>query len=348
MSTPRRKTLEVTRRAKVSGAGATVLLADDDRAVIERIKAGLVGQGYDFIEASDGQSALSALREHQPDLLVMDVHMPVLSGVEVCRIVKANQGQGGFGFIPVILMTARTNSSNKVEGLELGADDYLVKPFDMLELSARLKSMLRLKSLQDALVEKNRLLDQANRELDRKRLELLELSRTDSLTGLINRRHFDERLAAEFARASRYQSPLSCFLLDIDHFKKVNDTWGHPFGDHVLREVAQVAKKALRDVDVLCRYGGEELIALLPETSPADAAAAAERVRYGIETLKLSYVDPDDVTRLKQPVKCTASIGVATWPRGTVDSPQMLVQAADDCLYAAKQAGRNQVRQHVD
>ena len=340
--TPRRKTLEVARRAKLKSGGATILIADDDRAVVAKVKDGLLGQGYDFIDAADGQSALSALREHQPDLLVMDVHMPKLSGVEVCRIVKANQGQGGFGFIPVILMTARTGS--KVEGLELGADDYLVKPFDMLELSARVKSMLRLKSLQDELIDKNLKLDLANRELDRKRLELLELSRTDGLTGLINRRHFDERLHAEFARAMRYQSPLSCFLLDIDHFKKVNDTWGHPFGDHVLREVAQVAKKALRDVDVLGRYGGEELIALLPETGPEEAAAAAERVRYGVETLKLT-ADADGGE--KERVRCTASIGVATFPQGNMQTAERLVQTADDCLYAAKQGGRNQVRQQV-
>ncbi len=318
----------------------TLLVADDDRTIISHIRAGLDGQGYDFVECHDGAQVLSAIRASQPDLLLMDVEMPSLGGVEVCRIVKANQGAQGFGFIPVILMTA-SRAGGKVESLELGADDYLVKPFDMLELSARVKSMLRLKGLQDALVEKNRELDRANKELEEKRQALLTLSRTDGLTGLINRRHLEERLAQEFARAQRYQAPLSCLLLDIDHFKRFNDTWGHPFGDVVLREVASVAKKALRDVDVLARYGGEELLALLPETSPEEAWRAAERVRLGVEALSLTCENADG----RHDVRCTASIGVATFPGDGVKTQQALVSAADECLYAAKANGRNQVRQ---
>lgn len=316
--------------------GRTILVADDDRTIISQVRAGLDGSGYDFVECHDGTQVLSAIRAHQPDLLLMDVEMPGLGGVEVCRIVKATPG---FGFIPVILMTA--GRTGKVEGLELGADDYLIKPFDMLELSARVKSMLRLKALQDALVDKNRELDRANKELEEKRQELLHLARTDGLTGLINRRHFEERLASEFARSERYRSPLSCFLLDIDHFKKVNDTWGHPFGDVVLREVAAAAKKALRDVDVLARYGGEELVALLPETSPEEAWRAAERVRMAVEAMQLT-TEIDGVTHA---VQVTASIGVSTFPTGTVTSMTALVQVADECLYSAKSNGRNQVRQ---
>ena len=337
----RRKTLEATRREDGlrSLKARTILVADDDRGIISQVRAGLGDSGYGFVECQDGTQVLSAIRAHQPDLLLMDVEMPGLGGVEVCRIVKANQGATGFGFIPVILMTARR--TGKVEGLELGADDYLIKPFDMLELSARVKSMLRLKALQDALVEKNRELDRANKELEERRLELLQLSRTDGLTGLINRRHFEERLASEFTRSERYRAPLSCFLLDIDHFKRVNDTWGHPFGDVVLKEVAGVARRALRDVDVLARYGGEELVALLPETSPEEAWRAAERVRIGVEAMRLTA----QTERGPETVKCTASIGVSTFPSDSADSAESLVQAADQCLYVAKENGRNQVRQ---
>ncbi|MFT3842494.1 MAG: diguanylate cyclase [Myxococcaceae bacterium] len=319
-----------------------LLIADDDRAIVKKVREGLSGLPYRFIEAYDGNGALTALKQHRPDLLLMDVEMPGLGGVEVCRIVKANQSEAGFGFVPVILMTARAGRTGKVESLELGADDYLIKPFDMLELSARVKSMLRMKALQDALVEKNRELDKANKELEEKRLELLRLSRTDGLTGLINRRHFEERLTSEFQRSTRYRSPLSCLLLDIDHFKKVNDTYGHPFGDTVLKEVSQVTRKVLRDVDVLARYGGEELVALLPETSAEEALRAAERVREGIEALRLTFSD-EGRTLL---VKCTASVGVATFPSDEIDGPDALVSAADSCLYEAKQGGRNQVRQH--
>ncbi len=341
MPQARRKTLEVARREEgaLKLEGRLLLLVDDDRGVIELLRRGLAPFGYRFVEAEDGTQALTAIRKHQPDLILMDVEMPGLGGVEVCRIVKANQG-AGFAFTPVILMTAG-RSSGKVEGLELGADDYLVKPFDMLEVSARVKSMLRLKALQDTLVEKNKELDRINRELEEKRSALELLSRTDGLTQLINRRHFEELLQSEWQRSLRYRAPLSCMLLDIDHFKKVNDTWGHPFGDTVLREVAGVARRALRDVDILARYGGEELIALLPETSPEEAWRAAERVRMGVEAMRLTCrtVNPPEQ------VRCTASIGVSTAPAPGIETPEQLVQLADECLYEAKQGGRNQVRQ---
>ncbi|NMO23636.1 diguanylate cyclase, partial [Pyxidicoccus fallax] len=231
-----------------------------------------------------------------------------------------------------------------VEGLELGADDYLVKPFDMLELSARVKSMLRLKALQDALVEKNRELDRANKELARRREELLALSRTDALTGLFNRRYFEERLNEEFARSRRYGSPLSLVMLDIDHFKRINDTYGHPFGDQVLKAVAHTSRSRLREVDLLARYGGEELIALLPETGPEDALKVCERVREAIAALELEEACPGGAPR---PVRLTASLGVATVPAADLTSAEALLRAADISLYAAKGAGRNRVHQHA-
>jgi two-component system cell cycle response regulator len=338
------KSPESRRVPSLEYAGRTVLIVDDDPAHVQHVRQGLAPYGYRFREARDGAQALSAIREHRPDLILMDVEMPGLGGVEVCRIIKANSGEGGFGFIPVILMTAR-QAAGKVEGLELGADDYLVKPFDMLELGARVKSMLRLKALQDALLEKNRELDKANKELARKREELLTLSRTDPLTGLYNRRYFEERLTEEFARARRYRAPLSLAMLDVDFFKRINDTYGHPFGDEVLRAVASVTRARLREVDLLSRYGGEELIALLPETSPAEALSACERVREAIEALHLDYSGQDGV---KKVVRCTASLGLASLPSPTLQTPEDLLRAADECLYAAKGAGRNRVRQHQE
>ena len=339
----RRKTDSGIWRPERPGEERTLLVADDDRAVLSHIRSGLKDAGYRFVEASDGTQVLTALRTEPPDLLLMDVEMPGMGGVEVCRIVKANQGENGFGFLPVILMTAR-RTNGKVEGLELGADDYLIKPFDMLELSARVKSMLRLKALQDALLEKNRQLDTMNRELEDRRLELLELSRTDGLTGLINRRYFDERLEEELRRAQRYRSPLSCFMMDLDHFKRVNDTLGHLFGDSVLKEVALVARRALRDVDILGRYGGEELVALLPQTGPTEALRAAERIRQGVEALALEARGATGQSR----VRCTLSIGVASFPAAGIRTGAELVKVADDCLFAAKEAGRNRVCQAGD
>jgi diguanylate cyclase (GGDEF)-like protein len=305
-------------------------VVDDDPSAVRLVREALAAAGYSFFEAHDGPGALAAIREHHPDLVIMDVEMPGLSGVEVCRIVKANQ-ESTFGFLPIILMTVRAGGS-KVEGLELGADDFVAKPFDRLELSARVKSMLRLKALQDALVEKNR-------ELDQKREELLLLSRTDPLTDLYNRRYFQERLDAEFARSRRYHVPLSCLMLDVDHFKRLNDTHGHSFGDEVLRRIAHTLRATLRQVDLCARYGGEELVALLPETAPPDARFAAERVRASISALELR-AGPD----LRVPV--TASVGVATYPAPDIDSAERLVRTADDRLYEAKAKGRNRVEQH--
>jgi len=323
-------------------AERTILLVDDDPANIQHVREGLASHGYRFREAQDGTEALRSLREVRPDLIIMDVEMPRLGGVEVCRIIKANSGEGGFGFIPVILVTAR-QAAGKVEGLELGADDYLVKPFDMLELAARVKSMLRLKALQDTLMEKNRELDRANKELAQKREELLALTRIDALTGLYNRRYFEERLTEEFVRSTRYRSPLSLVMMDIDHFKRLNDTYGHPFGDEVLRSVARTVKGKLREVDFVARYGGEEMVALLPETGPKEALGACERVREAIASLQLEHRAPNGVCL---EVRCTASLGVASVPAQGVLAVEELLRVADTCLYEAKAAGRNCVRQY--
>ncbi|HEY0096843.1 MAG TPA: diguanylate cyclase [Archangium sp.] len=351
MADSAKKTAEAARRAPPTNplADRTILIVDDDPANIQHVREGLAGPGYRFREAHDGTEALRSLREARPDLIIMDVEMPRLGGVEVCRIIKANGGEGGFGFIPVILVTAR-QAAGKVEGLELGADDYLVKPFDMLELSARVKSMLRLKVLQDALVEKNReldsknqALDRANKELDQKREELLRLTRVDGLTGLYNRRYFEERLAEEFARSARYRSPLSLVMMDIDHFKRLNDNYGHPFGDEVLRTVARTVRGRLREVDFVARYGGEEIIALLPETGPKDAMGACERVREAIASIQLEHRAQDGT---RKPVQVTASLGVASAPAKSLPTMEDLLRAADTCLYEAKGAGRNCVRQY--
>ena len=179
---------------------------DDDRASLAWLRDGLASGNFEYFEAYDGAGALAQVRDQKPDLVLMDVEMPGMGGVEACRIIKANAGAGGFGFLPVILMTAR-RGDGKVEGLELGADDYLVKPIDLLELGARVRSMLRLKGLQDTLVAKVAELEQAQRELEEKRRELLTLSRTDSLTGLFNRGYFEERFAFEFSRGIALRQP---------------------------------------------------------------------------------------------------------------------------------------------
>jgi len=325
-------------------SGRKVLIVDDDRSIVSKVRDGLtaLGPGLELFEANDGTAALSVLRAQRPDLLITDVEMPGMSGMDLCRIVKANQSVSGFGFVPVILVTSRREG--KIEGLELGADDYLVKPFDMQELSARVKSMLRLKALHDELLDKNRALDRANQELETRRLELLQLSRTDPLTGLHNRRYFEERLDLEFERSRRYRVPITCLMLDLDHFKQLNDTHGHASGDEMLRQVSAVAKASLRSVDLLARYGGEELIALLPETALDEARIVAERIRAGIAALAVEKKGAGEPVTLR----CTASIGLATFPAHQIDSSEVLLRFADDALYTAKSTGRDKVHAHAD
>jgi len=305
--------------------GRTILIVDDDRLAVRVLRDELAQGPYRFLEAHDGAGALTAVRDGNPDLVLMDVEMPGLGGVEVCRILKGNQGQ--FGFVPVILMTAR-GPSGKVEGLELGADDYLVKPIEPAELRARVKSMLRLKHSNDRLQEANRQLEQLNARLE-------ELSQTDALTGLHNRYFFDQRIEHELARARRYGSPLAVVMMDIDHFKQVNDGHGHPFGDLVLRGVAQTLKRCLRNVDTLARYGGEELVAVLPETPRPEGIAVAERLRQAVEAERFESAG--------RRVPVTISLGVAVGPRPLVESPHELLKLADAALYRAKESGRNQV-----
>lgn len=321
-------------------ASRKLLLVDDDPAGLALLRQGLSAGDYTFLEAHDGREALVQLRDAKPDLVLMDVEMPGLGGVETCRIIKANSGQNGFGFIPVILMTARAGSG-KVEGLELGADDYLVKPIEPAELAARVKSMLRLKALQDELSAKVRELEQAQETLQQQAQELTQLSRLDPLTQLFNRRYFEERFVAEFARSKRYRSPIILMMIDLDHFKNVNDTRGHPAGDKVLREAAARIKATLRDVDLCARYGGEEFIAVLPETGPPEGQRAGERIRQAIGD------QPVEIDG-QEPLKVTCSVGMAWYPARQLEDHESLLRAADDALYRAKKGGRNRVEYHEE
>ncbi len=306
---------------------AKILVVDDDALICEQVSKILRDAGYQVCNGADGREALAKVRDEQPDLIVMDVEMPYMGGCEVCRIVK-NQKRS-FGFIPIILMTAIDDMNAKVEGLELGADDYLVKPLHWLELTARVKSMLRLKALQTELQQANKRLQNANEKLQ-------ELSMTDPLMGIYNRLYFHKRLDFEFQRSSRYQTPLALLLLDLDHFKRINDTHGHPFGDHVLKETAKLLQSCVRSVDIVARYGGEEIVIACPETDQNRAMCLAERVRESMER----YVFEIDGIR----EKVTTSIGVDIIPNPEIKSPEELLGIADKALYEAKLGGRNCIR----
>jgi two-component system cell cycle response regulator len=302
-----------------------ILVVDDHDDNIELLRARLEAWGYEVESASDGKQALDSVHASPPDLILLDVMMPTVDGNEVARRIKQNPS---LPFIPIIMQTALDSTESKVEGLEAGADDYITKPIEFAELKARVRSMLRIKRLQEELEERERQLLEANERLR-------HMSRTDALTGLENRRSIERQLDVMFAHGERLNEPLSCVMSDLDRFKSVNDTHGHHAGDAVLRQFAAILKRAAREIDVVGRYGGEEFIVLLPGTVVDAAVTFAERVRKEVEAHTFEFEGGS--------IRRTASFGVAGWPHSRVSNCDRIVRAADDALYVAKETGRNRV-----
>jgi two-component system, cell cycle response regulator len=304
---------------------ARILIVDDHEDNVELLRARLESWGFETLSAKDGQEALTAIETSLPDLVLLDIMMPKIDGIEVARRVKNNPD---LPFIPIIMQTALDSTENKVEGLEAGADDYITKPIDFPELKARVKSMLRIKRLQEEVEERERELMEANERLR-------HMSQTDALTGLENRRHIETRLEEMFEHAKRLAEPFSCVMVDLDKFKSVNDEHGHQAGDAVLKQLAKILKNEVREIDHAGRYGGEEFILLLTGTVLDAAVTFAERVRKAIEGHTFTFE--------RGSIQRTASFGVAAWPHPKITNCDGLVRAADEALYVAKETGRNRV-----
>jgi len=270
-------------------------------------------------EPFTAQQLSDALRLHKeahPDLVLLDVMMPHVDGYKLAQMFKRASP-----FVPIILLTALEDIDSKRRGLSAGADEFLIKPVNALELQIRMSSMIRIKRLAD--------------ELERVNRNLAELATIDPLTQVANRRVVEQRLAHEFQRERRYKHPLACILIDIDHFKAVNDNYGHPIGDKVLVEVAAAIRESIRTTDLVARFGGEEFIVVAPETGTAPALLVAERIRRAITEKTTAKMDQG------LPV-VTASLGVATTDVKVVTESE-LVAKADAALYRAKHEGRNRV-----
>jgi two-component system cell cycle response regulator len=277
-----------------------VLVADDDDVSRKVVAAVLARAGYEVLSAGDGAEALAAVRALRPDAVVLDVDMPELDGYEVTRRMRRDPDTSA---IPVLLLTAHSRGVDVADGFAAGADDYLRKPFRWEELETRVH----------ALIERRKLID-----------GLTELARTDALTGLCNRRGWDDELRRELARASRHGHPLALALLDLDRFKGFNDAHGHPAGDSLLRELGQTWPALIREVDLIARLGGEEFALLLPNCGPERALTVVERLRVAV------------------PMAQTCSAGIVEWDgRETADC---LVKRADEALYRAKQSGRDRIQ----
>jgi diguanylate cyclase (GGDEF)-like protein len=296
-----------------------VLVADDSvvpRVVLWQL---LEKAGYPVVAVADGKAALAALEAGGgPRLAILDWNMPGLDGVEVCRRLRAAQRDC---YTYVMLLTARDHRDDLLSALEAGVDDYVSKPFDRSELLARLALGRRLVDLQTQLAAtRDRLHEEATR---------------DGLTGLLNRRAAEEALRRELARAERARQPVAVALADLDRFKKVNDEHGHAAGDAVLRVVAERLQGALRQGDLLARWGGEELLVILPGAGPEVAAEATERLRAAVAAAP--------VTTPEGKVMVTASFGYAVSHEHSRPDFDILLSTADQRLYRAKAAGRNRV-----
>ena len=289
----------------------SVLIVDDVPTNIQ-VLAEALRQEYRVKVATNGTDALSIARQTQPDLILLDVMMPGMDGFEVCRLLKSDSVTNG---IPVIFVTAKDELADEEHGLNLGAADYITKPFHLPIVRARVRNHMRLKQKADLLER---------------------MAHVDSLTGIANRRRFDEALDVEHRRCQRTEQPISLLLIDIDFFKHYNDHFGHGMGDRCLAQVADaLTHNAGRAADLVTRYGGEEFAVILPQTDGDGAMLTAERLREGVLELAIPHAPSAG-----QPL-VTISIGIAT-VIPTIESPtSKLVEEADSKLYAAKAAGRN-------
>jgi diguanylate cyclase (GGDEF)-like protein len=285
-----------------------ILLIDDSKLIHPMVTALLGDEPVTIHSAFSGQTGLVLAVSLRPDLILLDVEMPDMDGFETCRRLKADPITAN---LPIIFLTARAGIEELVRGLNLGANDYVTKPFKLVELLSRVRAALRTSHL-------IRLLE--------------ETALIDALTGLGNRAMFDARFSAEVALRIRSGNPLSCIVLDVDHFKQVNDKYGHPFGDHVLSKVGEALTEICRVEDVACRHGGEEFVVLAPRTSADQAALVAERMRVAIA--KIPFVQKG------QAITVTCSFGVAE-AVGIYD--RLMLERADQALYRSKQQGRNRV-----
>lgn len=289
-----------------------VLAIDDSPDIHALLRARLRGEDVEVHSATSGREGISLARELRPDLVLLDVDLGDETGFDVIQALKAEPDTAD---LLVIFLTGHMDVATKVRGLDLGAIDYVTKPFEPTELRARVRAALRIGHLLGLLATRAQL---------------------DGLTGLWNRRFFDDRLAAQLAGAARARRPLSMVIADVDRFKGINDTYGHPFGDRVLQAVGESLAGHVRLGDLVCRLGGEEFGIILPDTTPEDAIHAAERLRAAVRATV--------ITGPRGPVPVTASFGVAGCIPGPDLTPVQLYTAADEGLYAAKNGGRDAVR----
>lgn len=288
------------------------ILVVDDEPINVDVLGGVLSSLGEIITADNGQAAIDICKSNKPDVVLLDVMMPQMDGYEVCAALKGDEDTSD---IPIIFVTALADDTDEARGIEMGAIDYLTKPVNATVAIARVRNHLELKKYRDYLAE---------------------MAFIDGLTGIPNRRRFEEHLASEWQRGRRSETEMSLILMDIDQFKLYNDTYGHQSGDSCLTLVGQaLAKSAHRPGDMIARYGGEEFVAVLPDTGKDGAIRMAETIRENMAALKIAH-EPSEVSDY-----VTLSMGLVTWRISGDKDPKAMIEAADKALYVAKENGRD-------
>ena len=313
----------------------SILIVDAAAHDLRLLKTILSGeQGWNVVTAQSGAEALRALAKGGVGLVLADLMMPGLGGIELCRRMQTCPDVRG---TPLVILLAGSERAYLGHAYEAGACDYIMKPLDPIEVVTKVRSELRTKEEVDRRRARENQLETCNRELQAENLELLQLSLVDPVTGIANRRHFDEMMDRAWRSAARHHFEIGLILIDIDFFKGYNDRFGHPAGDDCLRRIAnELAAGLLRPDDFLGRYGGEEFAVILPQTDLAGAAVVAERLRYNVESLCILHpASPAGHETISQGLACAVPV-----PNST---PSLLIALADEALYEAKHSGRNQL-----
>jgi diguanylate cyclase (GGDEF)-like protein len=306
------------------GQPTRVLVVDDDYDVRQALADVLVANGYEAIAAPNGKDALKLIeRDDSIDIVLLDMNMPGPDGFDILRSLRERDRRRE---LPVICLSARSAVEDRIAGLRLGAVDYLAKPFDVRELFARMARPLRVKRVLE--------------RLDRARNVAEHLSLTDPLTDLPNRRDLERRLREEIDRSARANENLGCLVIDVDHFKAINDRFGHSAGDAVLVELASAFRASLRSFDIVARFGGDEFVALLPGADLESSRRVAEALCDVVSTLAVNHAPHHD------PIRVSISVGAVSHEPGAPEDAHKLLERADDAVYEAKRSGRNRVVTH--
>lgn len=304
------------------------ILIVDDIPISIKVLGELLKENYEILVATSGRKAIEIALENQPDLILMDVVMPDMDGLETCRRLKENTQTAD---IPIIFLTAMSESADVIKGFEVGGQDYIVKPFNKTEVIVRVKNHIELKKSKEKTKQYALELERKNQELQSLLEKVEQIAMTDFLTGISNRRNVIDRMHEELSRFNRSGEIFSLLMVDVDNFKNINDIYGHECGDYVLKNMAGLIQSVLRKHDLISRWGGEEFLIMLPGTDTDKAKIVAEKINSVVKSHMFNYKGESFVV--------TITVGVAQYQAG--DDLDSVVKRADEAMYCGKKSGKN-------